>query len=73
MTKNENTRLLREKDVLKIIPVSKACWWRGVKSGRFPKPVKLGPKTTVWKSSDIQRIIDNPEQFFGYSGAKSNV
>jgi prophage regulatory protein len=26
------------------IPVSKSTWWQGVKDGRFPKPVKLGPK-----------------------------
>lgn len=29
-----------------IIPVKKSCWWSGVKSGRFPKPVKLGPRVT---------------------------
>jgi prophage regulatory protein len=25
------------------IPVSKSTWWAGVKSGRYPKSVKLGP------------------------------
>jgi hypothetical protein len=30
----------------KPIPVSKSTWWEGVKSGRFPKPVKLGPRIT---------------------------
>jgi prophage regulatory protein len=30
-----------------LIPVSKSTWWAGVKTGRFPKPIKLGPRITV--------------------------
>ena len=41
-----------------IIPVSKSTWWAGVKSGRFPQPVKLGPKITAWKISDIRALIE---------------
>lgn len=40
-----------------IIPVGKSCWWEGVKSGRFPKPVKLGPRVTAWKVEDIRALI----------------
>lgn len=40
-----------------IIPVSKSTWWNGVKSGRFPKPVKLGPRTTAWRVEDIKKLI----------------
>lgn len=40
-----------------IIPVKKTCWWEGVKSGRFPKPVKLGPRITVWRVEDIRAWI----------------
>jgi predicted DNA-binding transcriptional regulator AlpA len=40
------------------IPVSKSTWWAGVKSGRFPKPVKLGPRTTVWRVEDIRALIE---------------
>ena len=36
------------------IPVSKSTWWQGVKDGRFPKPVKLGIKTTAWRVEDIR-------------------
>jgi len=41
------------------ISVSKSTWWNGVKSGRFPQPIKLGPKTTVWRAKDILALIDN--------------
>lgn len=40
-----------------IIPVSKSTWWVGVKSGRYPKPVKLGPRITAWRVEDIRELI----------------
>jgi len=40
------------------IPVSKSTWWAGVKSGRFPKPVKLGPRITAWRVEDIRALIN---------------
>ena len=40
------------------IPVSKSTWWAGVKVGRFPQPVKLGPRTTAWRIEDIRRLIE---------------
>ncbi len=43
--------------VLAAFPVSRATWWAGVKSGKFPKPVKLGPRTTVWKVDDLRALI----------------
>lgn len=39
-----------------IIPVKKSCWWDGVKTGRFPKPVKLG-RCTMWRIEDIKALI----------------
>lgn len=41
-----------------IIPVKKSCWWAGVKSGRFPRPVKIGNgRGTFWRVEDILRLI----------------
>jgi prophage regulatory protein len=39
------------------LPVSKSTWWAGVKSGRYPKPVKLGPRITAWRAADIQALL----------------
>ncbi len=41
------------------IPVGRSTWWAGVKDGRFPKPVKLGPRITVWRAEDIRALIAN--------------
>ena len=40
-----------------IIPISKSSWWAGCASGKFPKSVKLGPRTTAWRVSDIRDLI----------------
>ncbi len=57
--------LLRLPQVLALIPVGKSSWWRGCKTGRYPKPVKLGPRTTVWRAEDIAALM----QSLGNQGA----
>ena len=49
---------LRLPQVLKLIPVCRASWWAGCKSGRYPKPVKLGPRTTAWRAEDIVALVE---------------
>ena len=39
-----------------IIPVGRSSWWSGVKSGKYPQPVKLGPRTTAWRSEDVYAL-----------------
>jgi len=49
---------VRLKQVLEIFPVSKSTWWNGVREGRFPRAIKLGPRTTAWDVSDIRKLIE---------------
>jgi len=51
------TGFVRLPEVLKVFPVSKSTWWAGVKDGRFPQPVKLGPKISAWRVQDIRELI----------------
>jgi predicted DNA-binding transcriptional regulator AlpA len=44
------------------IPVSRSSWWAGVREGRFPKPTKIGPRTTVWRVEDIRKLFENAEE-----------
>jgi len=56
-----NQGFLRLKQILHPegpIPVSKSTWWAGVRSHKFPQPVKLGPRITAWRASDIAALID---------------
>ena len=40
------------------IPVGRSTWWEGVRSGRFPQQVKLGPRITAWRVEDIRALIE---------------
>lgn len=50
---------LRLPQVLELFPFSKSAWWKGCATGRYPKPVKIGPRTTVWRAEDIRAFIEN--------------
>lgn len=53
--------LVRLSDILAPngpIPVGKSTWWEGVRTGRFPQPVKLGPRITAWRAEDIRALIE---------------
>ena len=56
-----STCLYRLPQVLARIPVSKSSWFEGIKSGRYPRGLQLGPRTTVWRSDDIDCLIQSLE------------
>lgn len=51
------TGYIRLPQVLSLIPVGRSTWWQGIKDGRYPKGIKLGPKTTAWKVEDIRWLL----------------
>ena len=53
------TGFLRLPQVLALFPISKTSWWEGCKDGRFPKPVKLGPRATAWRAEDIAALVQS--------------
>jgi len=57
-----------EKRILPRIPVSRSTWYAGVKSGRYPKPIRLSEGVSVWRTSDIDALCHQIEQQAG--GAK---
>lgn len=56
------TGFVRLAQVLTVIPIGKTSWWAGVKTGRFPKPVKLSPRCTAWRVEDINRLVEQLSQ-----------
>lgn len=48
---------VRVPQILAVIPISRSSWWAGVKSLKYPAPIKLGANTTVWKAEDIHALI----------------
>ena len=49
---------VRLPQVLAVIPVSKTQFWEGIKTGKYPSPIKLGPRTTAWRVEDIRGLIE---------------
>ncbi len=55
-------QIIGDKTTPAIIPISKSSWWAGVKAGRFPQPIKLSKRTTVWKIKDIRKLLEGEEK-----------
>ena len=55
-------RLLRLKEVLEVIPVSRATWYRGVCGGdSHPQPEKHG-RSSLWRMSALQKVITGNQE-----------
>lgn len=50
---------MRMPQVLHLLGISRTSLWRGIKEGRFPKAVKLGPRTSAWRVEDIRKLINS--------------
>lgn len=51
-------RLLRLPQVLELVPVGKTKWWEMVRDGIAPASVKIGPRITMWRESEVQQFIN---------------
>lgn len=49
--------LLRDKEVAAQLGVSVPTFWRRVKDGTIPRPLKIG-SLSRWQQSDIKAVID---------------
>lgn len=62
-------KLLREKDLINrpakadqpacvgLLNISKTTLWTWVNIGKFPKPIKLSARVTVWKAEDVEKFL----------------
>lgn len=52
-------RLLRIQQIVPgIVPCGVSTWWAWVASGKAPQPVRMGPKMTFWRESDIRAFME---------------
>lgn len=49
---------IRQAGLLAMLPISSATLWRWVSKGDFPQPVKLSPRITAWRLSDVQKWLN---------------
>lgn len=51
--------LMDLRSVLAHIPISRSGWLEGVRTGRYPAPVRLSARRVAWRFSDIKSFIDS--------------
>jgi prophage regulatory protein len=56
---DSNLALMKLPQVLAHMQVSRSGWLEGVRTGRYPAPVRLSPRRVAWRVSDIQAFIDS--------------
>lgn len=52
-------KLIRLKQVLELLPISKSTWWDGIKKGIYPKPIKIGARISCWRLGEVIDIARN--------------
>lgn len=57
MQNQPTIRLLRLPDVLDRIPVSRSDWYRGMRRGQYPRPVKIGLRSVAWREAEIDTLV----------------
>ena len=50
----ETTRLLRLKQVVSKVGLSRSQIYKLIQRGDFPEPVKIGPKVSVWIEEKLE-------------------
>ncbi|MGB4295819.1 MAG: AlpA family phage regulatory protein [Smithellaceae bacterium] len=60
ITEIENTgrRVIRKRELFKMIPLSDATIWRMERKGEFPKRFTLGGRAVGWFADEIDEWLD---------------
>ena len=58
----EDEGFLRLSEVLTVYPIAARSWYRGIEEGKYPRPVKLGPRTSAWRVRDIRRLLESLDE-----------
>ena len=56
-TEGGKDNLLRIGDVLEILPMSRTSFYRDIRDGIFPKPIKIG-RRSYWSENEIRAKVD---------------
>jgi prophage regulatory protein len=54
---------IRLPEVLKLLGISRSTFYSGIKSGKYPKPVKIGARVSGWRTEEIRKLKTNYQCF----------
>jgi prophage regulatory protein len=69
MRVNHEERFLRLPEVVRRVGISKSSVWLWIRQGRFPEPIRVGPRVTCWRLTEIDAWIE-AKAAEGRGGAK---
>ena len=49
--------LVRQKDIITVLPFSVATLWRRVRSNEFPEPIRIDAGITAWRWGDVRNWL----------------
>ena len=64
---NQTEQYLRLPQVVAITAIAKSTVWKWIKTNGFPSPIKLSPKCSAWKLSEVEAWMKNREVFRVYT------
>ena len=47
----------RKRKIKGVLPMGRTSWYKGIKEGIYPAPVKLSERSVAWKSEDIEALL----------------
>ncbi|CAN7470506.1 helix-turn-helix transcriptional regulator [Paraburkholderia hospita] len=60
-------KILRLTGVLEAVGVKKSSIYNWVRDGKFPAPVRLGPRSVGWRQEDVEKWLASLESARGDS------
>ncbi|MEE2000182.1 AlpA family phage regulatory protein [Alkalimonas sp. MEB108] len=52
-------KFLKIEDVLAQVPICRTLWYKLIKEGIAPPPIKFGERSAAWTQEDIDRFIED--------------
>lgn len=49
---------MRLPQILTLLPIGRSTWWAGCKTGKYPKPIKLSSRVSVWRAQEIYDLLE---------------
>lgn len=62
MSNSDHRAVLRRRDVEERVGLARSTIYDLMSKGLFPRPIRLSAGAVAWRSSDIQRWLDEREQ-----------
>lgn len=60
MNSNPTIGFLRLSQIVPdIVPIARSTWWKWCASGKAPAPIRLGPRTTVWRREEVLAFVEH--------------